>query len=228
MEEFISRVTQFVAVHGVWAGPIVGLLSFGESLAVVGLFIPATAVMLAIGGLVGSDVLAPLPIVLWAIGGAVLGDWISFGLGRWIGPSVYHRWPLRAYRPMVARTRLFFRKYGFMAVFLGRFLGPIRATVPLVAGVLDMPRRPFQIANIASAALWVPAMFLPGILATRLAQAGIMVIGTGITELHLFAFGAGIVLITIAAMAIASRLLGGSRRRQRNRSRRVGSAGNPR
>lgn len=215
MEEMISRATRFVAEHGMWAGPIVGLLSFGESLAVVGLFIPATAVMLAIGGLVGSNVLDPAPIIFWAVGGAVLGDWVSYGMGRWIGPSVYHRWPLKSHRPMVARTRLFFRKYGFMAVFLGRFLGPIRATVPLVAGVMAMPKRPFQIANVASAVLWVPAMFLPGIAATHLAKAGIADFGADFNEGHLFAFGAGIVVITMIAMAITSRVLGGARRRRR-------------
>lgn len=116
----------FVTAHGIWAGPIVGLLSFGESLAIIGLFIPATAVMIAIGGLIGTGVLDPAAIILWAVGGAILGDWISYWMGRRIGPSVYHRWPLNRHRPMVARTRLFFRKYGLTAVFLGRFLGPMR------------------------------------------------------------------------------------------------------
>lgn len=210
MEELIARVTGFVTVHGVWAGPIVGLLSFGESLAIVGMFIPATAVMLGIGGLVGTKVLDPVPIIFWAVGGAILGDWVSYWIGRRIGPSVYHRWPLRSHRAMVARTRLFFRRYGFMAVFLGRFLGPIRATVPLVAGVMEMARRPFQIANFASAVIWVPLMFLPGVMATRVTG-----FGARITETHLFLFGAGIVAITLGAMAITSRVLGGTRRKRR-------------
>lgn len=48
---------------------------------------------------------------------------------------------------------------------LGRFLGPVRSTVPVVAGVVKMPHGPFQIANILSALLWVPALLLPGYLA---------------------------------------------------------------
>lgn len=217
MDELVARATQFMSVHGVWAGPIVGLLSFGESLAVVGLFIPATAVMLAVGGLVGTGVLDPVSIILWAVAGAILGDWISFWFGRSIGPSVYRRWPLKGQRPMVARTRLFFRKYGFAAIFLGRFLGPIRATVPLVAGVMDMPRKPFQIANIASAVLWVPLMFLPGILAARTIGSGIR-----ITETHIVLFGGAILLFTLAATFITSRVLGSdrARRRRREKSRR--------
>lgn len=214
MDELVARATLFMSVHGAWAGPIVGLLSFGESLAVVGLFIPATAVMLAVGGLVGTGVLDPFSIILWAIAGAILGDWISFWFGRRIGPSVYRRWPLKGHRPMVARTRLFFRKYGFAAIFLGRFLGPIRATVPLVAGVMDMPRKPFQIANIASAALWVPLMFLPGILAVRTIGPGIR-----ITETHIALFGGGILLFTLVATLVTSRVLGSDRARRRRREK---------
>src|ERR671914_307106 len=37
---------------------------------------------------------------------------------------------------------------------LGRFFGPLRAFVPLAAGIFEMPRTPFQIANITSALLW--------------------------------------------------------------------------
>ncbi|MEN3746831.1 DedA family protein [Sphingomonas sp. HF-S3] len=215
MEEIVARATAFLSVHGMWAGPIVGLLSFGESLAIIGIFIPATAVMLAIGGLVGTGTLDPVPIILWAVGGAILGDWISYWIGRRIGPSVYHRWPLNKHRPMVARTRLFFRKYGFLAVFLGRFLGPIRATVPLVAGVVEMSKRPFQIANILSAILWVPVMFLPGILAAKS-------IGPAahITEAHLIGLGVGVVLLTFIAMTITSRVLGSDGHRKRRKSRR--------
>lgn len=147
------------------AGPVIGLLAFAESMIVIGVFVPAVALMLAIGGLVGTGVLNPVPVLCWAIAGAVLGDWLSYLLGRWIGPSVYRRWPLRNHRPAVARARLFFRHYGFISVFLGRFFGPVRATIPLVAGVMQMPHRNFQLANIISALVWIPALLAPGYIA---------------------------------------------------------------
>lgn len=68
---------------------------------------------------------------------------------------------------MVARARLFFGWFGFASIFPGRFLGPIRATVPLVAGVLRMDHRLFQLANVGSAILWVPLLFAPGYFAVR-------------------------------------------------------------
>lgn len=212
MEDFIARATAFVTVHGFWAGPIVGALAFGESLAIVGLFIPATAVMLAIGGLLGTGTLDLWPIILWSMGGAVAGDWVSYWMGRRIGPSVYRRWPLNKHRPMVARARLFFRRYGFTAVFLGRFLGPIRATIPLVAGVMEMKKRPFQIANILSAIVWVPLMFAPGYLAANSIGPNVR-----ITEGDLILFGLGIVVLTLGAMTITTRILGSDRYRRRRK-----------
>lgn len=218
MDDFASRATQFVASYGMWAGPIVGLLAFGESLAVIGVLIPATAVMIAIGGLIGAGTLDPIPIYVWAVIGAILGDWLSYWIGRRIGPSVYRRWPLNRHRSMVARTRLFFRKYGFLSIFFGRFLGPVRATIPLVAGVMEMAGKPFQIANLLSALLWVPLMFAPGYLAGSSVGPSL-----AITEWHLIGFGAGVMVLTFAATFIASRILGNPRMREKRRAQRRNS-----
>lgn len=203
MEELIEQAADFITRYSFWAGPIVGMLAFGESLAFVGLLIPATALMIAVGGLIGSGVIDPLPIYIWAASGAVLGDWVSYAIGRRIGPSVYRHRLLVRYRPSVARARLFFRKYGIVAVFLGRFLGPLRSTVPLVAGVMDMGKRPFQIANIASALLWVPVMFAPGFLAAR--SLGSL---KEVTGAHLLAVGALVIALTVAATMIGARVMG--------------------
>ena len=213
MEELIQRATDFISQNSFWAGPIIGLLAFGESLAVVGLFIPATAMMIAVGGLIGAGVLDPFTIIAWAIGGAVIGDWISYYVGRRIGPSIYRRWPLNRHRPMVARARLFFRRYGFAAIFVGRFLGPIRATIPLVAGVMDMDRRKFQIANITSAVLWVPVMFAPGYFAAK--SLGSV---EHISEGHLLGVGLVVAVLSLAATAIGARILGKVDRKKSRRA----------
>lgn len=203
VEELIEQTADFITRYSVWAGPIVGLLAFGESLAFVGLLIPATALMLAVGGLIGSGVVDPLPVYIWAAAGAIAGDWISYAIGRKIGPSVYRHRLLTRYRSSVARARLFFRKYGILAVFLGRFLGPLRSTVPLVAGVMDMRQRPFQIANIASAILWVPVMFAPGFVAARSLGSLEEVTGT-----HLLGVTALAVVLTVVATMIGARVMG--------------------
>lgn len=167
MEAFLDDLARFIQANQVWALPIAAALTFAESLVLVGLLVPATAIMLLIGGLAGAGLVDPLPVVAGAILGAVLGDVASYAIGRRLGPGIVHRRPLRRYRHAVARTRLFFRRYGFAAVFFGRFLGPIRSTVPLVAGMMAMSQVRFQIANVGSAVVWAPVMLAPGYLGAR-------------------------------------------------------------
>ncbi len=160
--DVVASVKVFLLVHRDMAGPILGVIAFGESLVLVGLFFPATAIMLFAGGLVQKGLLDPATVISWSIAGAVLGDIVTYWLGRWIGPSVVHHWPLNRDKQAVARARLFFRKYGFLSIFIGRFLGPVRSTIPLVAGIMRMRHITFQIANVTSAMAWVPFMLLPG------------------------------------------------------------------
>jgi membrane protein DedA with SNARE-associated domain len=46
-------------------------------------------------------------------------------------------------------------------------MGPVRAFVPLIAGITAMPASRFQVANIGSALVWVPVMLAPGYLAAK-------------------------------------------------------------
>lgn len=165
MDETLARLLALISANAAMAGPIIGLIAFVESLLVVGMLVPAIPLMMAIGGLVATGVLDLSTVLFWAILGAVLGDWVSYLLSIWIGPSIYRRKPLCNHKSAVAQARLFFWRYGFGAVFLGRFFGPVRATIPLVAGVMRMNHRKFQLANVFSAIVWVPAMLAPGYLA---------------------------------------------------------------
>jgi membrane protein DedA with SNARE-associated domain len=105
MESIISNLGHFISDHRVWAGPIVGVIAFGESLAIIGMFIPATPIMIAIGGLVGAGIIEPLPVIIGAIIGAVIGDIISYFLGWWLGRNIIHKWPLNKHRSGVGRGR---------------------------------------------------------------------------------------------------------------------------
>jgi membrane protein DedA with SNARE-associated domain len=167
LNELIEQAGLFIETNQAWAGPIIALLTLGESLIIIGLFIPATALLLLTGGLIGAGTLPLIPILLWGIAGAIVGDAISYYLGRWMGPSVVRRWPLNTQRSAVARARLFFYRYGFVSILVGRFLGPIRSTIPLVAGVMSMSNMRFQLANVISAILWLPLMMAPGYLTAK-------------------------------------------------------------
>ena len=49
-----------------------------------------------------------------------------------------------------------------MSVALCRFFSPLRATVPLLCGIFEMPSVPFQVANWLSAFVWAGVLLAPG------------------------------------------------------------------
>lgn len=210
LENLLAGLAGFIAEHRFWAGPIVGLVVFGESMALIGMFFPATPIMFAIGGMMGAGTADPESVLAWAIAGAIIGDWVSYSLGRYIGPSIYYRAPFNRHRQAFARARLFFRRYGFASIFVGRFLGPVRATVPLVSGVVRMKRRTFHIANISSALVWVPASFAPGYLALTGLKS------YGVSQSDLVAIGGVIALLSLT-IALAASIMTAHKRLKRRK-----------
>ena len=137
-------------------------LAFGKSLAFVSLVVPATFALFALGGLIGSGSLPFLPTWLAATLGAGLGDWLSFWLGRHFRDALWERWPLSRRPDLKAKSAAFLQRWGALGVFASKFWGPLRAAIPIAAGVGGVPNLPFQIANWASAALWSFVLLAPG------------------------------------------------------------------
>ena len=167
LQELIAAVLNFVRAHEAWAAPLAFLLAFVKSLAFLSLVIPGTALLLGIGALIGASGIGFLPVWLAISVGAALGDWVSYWLGFRFKDSIRgSRWATR--RPdLLARGEAFFRRWGALSIVGCRFFGPLRATVPLVAGIFEMPWVTFQVANWASAFLWAGALLSPGTLLTR-------------------------------------------------------------
>ena len=154
---FVDSVVEFVKHNQQWAVPIVFLLALGESLAFISLILPATVILASIAGLLGgAQVDKTMAFWVWfAAGtGGAIGYAISYWVGWWFRDDIEKVWPLRNHPDAVARTRVFFAKWGALAVFLGHFFGPVRAVIPVVAGSLGLGQLKFQIANITSSFLW--------------------------------------------------------------------------
>ena len=54
------------------------------------------------------------------------------------------------------------KKWGIPGIFIGRFFGPLRAAVPLIAGIFEMPFWRFQLANFSSALVWAAVLLTLG------------------------------------------------------------------
>lgn len=167
LDQLEEVVRDFVVNHRDWAGPIAFLLAFGESLAIIGVLVPATTVLVVVGVLIGQGLLDFWIMALWAIPGAAFGDWLSYWIGRKFDRAVARVWPFAQRPELLESGHRFFERWGTASVFFGRFLGPVRATIPLVAGMMDMPRGLFQFANWTSACIWAPYWLAVGVLGDR-------------------------------------------------------------
>jgi membrane protein DedA with SNARE-associated domain len=162
LESYAQAIIDFVRQNQIWAAPIVFVLAFAESLAFVSLILPAWAALVGIGTLIMSSGLDFWTIWIAAALGAALGDWLSYWIGLKLENRVYHMWPLSRHPDLIPKGEAFIRKWGALGIFIGRFSGPLRATVPLVAGIFAMPFWRFQFANVTSAFLWAAVLLTLG------------------------------------------------------------------
>jgi membrane protein DedA with SNARE-associated domain len=158
MEELVQPTLEFIAANAHWAAAILFITAFGESFAIVGLLFPGTALLIAAGALTAAGSLPYGPV----IGGAVLGDTVSYWIGRRYGGGIARIWPFSG-RPELLQSGIeFFERHGGKSVFIGRFFGPVRAVIPLAAGIMRMPPGAFWFANVTSAIVWAPMLLLFG------------------------------------------------------------------
>ena len=137
LEGYAHQLVEFVRVHEAWAAPVVFALAFGESLAFISLLIPAWAALVGIGVLIGSGDLNFWPV--WVAGslGAAFGDWLSYWIGHKLGPPVAHMWPLSRHPNLLPKGEAFVKRWGVLAIFIGRFFGPLARVGP--AGRRNFP-----------------------------------------------------------------------------------------
>jgi len=164
MSDFISHLIEWLNLNPALAGFATFLISAAESIAIVGTIVPGSVMMTAIGALVGAGVIPFWPTLCWATLGAIVGDGISYWLGYYFKDRIYQLWPFKQYPQILQSGEVFFRKHGSISVFIGRFVGPVRALVPLIGGMFGMRPFLFIIANVSSAIVWAPAYMLPGFL----------------------------------------------------------------
>ncbi|MBB5468915.1 membrane protein DedA with SNARE-associated domain/membrane-associated phospholipid phosphatase [Paraburkholderia sp. CI2] len=163
MEHAYIHLLHLLAGHSTWMLAVVFLAAFFEAIAVIGTFVPGSTAMFLAGALTGTGSLSLAWVLVWAIVGAVAGDGASFWLGDRYRERIVTLWPFRAHPGVLDAGQRFFLKHGAKSVVLARFIGPLRAIVPVVAGMMGMRPLRFLSINVLSALLWAPAHILPGV-----------------------------------------------------------------
>jgi membrane protein DedA with SNARE-associated domain len=172
MEQMTADVLAFLHAHPEMAVLVIGLTAFAESFAVVSFFVPGFTILMAAGALIQTGMIDPVPAALAGIAGALTGDVASYVIGRRAGNGL-RRWrPFAKHQDGFDKGEVFFRRYGLASVFFGRFLGPFRAFLPLIAGTCRMPFGAFLAISAVSASIWAPALLFSGYLIGHVARSG--------------------------------------------------------
>ena len=161
MWSLINGAADLAAHYPVLAILIAFLASIIEAIAVLGILIPGTPILMAVAAAGAMAGLSMTPILVVAIIGAVIGDFVSFWLGNRFRFRLRGIWPFATRPSLIGHAETFFHRYGTASVAVCRFLPVLRSTVPLVAGMAGMARTRFLVANVASAFVWAPVHVVP-------------------------------------------------------------------
>lgn len=164
MMDWLQTAIQWLGENPGWLSAALFGIALVESLAIAGVIVPGVAMMFAAATLAGQIDMPLIEALIWAGLGAIAGDGLSFWLGRLFQGRLDTLWPFTRYPRLVARGERFFHRHGGKSVVIGRFVGPIRPVLPLIAGAFQMPAQRFFSFNILSAIGWAPVYVLPGYL----------------------------------------------------------------
>jgi membrane-associated protein len=153
VEDLIERV----AALGDWRIYLIGMaLAFSETMFLLDLVVPGEIGMVLVGAATEEADLSLPTAIGFAAAGATLGDTVGYLIGRRWGLDVVDRWDVtrRRIRPKLDRARDRFQERGGVVVFGGRWVGALRAVVPVVVGAAHMPFGRFLLWNVLASLTW--------------------------------------------------------------------------
>lgn len=162
MTEWLHALIDWLGANPQWLGLAIFIIACVECLAIAGIIVPGIMLLFAVAALAGSGALGLGETLLLGYLGGLLGDAISYGLGRRFHQNIRRLPGLRHHPEWLAGAETYFQRYGVASLLVGRFIGPLRPMLPMVAGMLDMPLPRFIAVSLVAAAGWSVAYLLPG------------------------------------------------------------------
>lgn len=162
MGPWLDGLTAWLSAHPQWLGLAIVLVACTECLAIVGLVVPGTVLLFAIAVLAGSGSLTLGETLLLGYIGGLVGDGLSYFTGRHFHQNIRRLPGLRHHPEWIGRAEGYFQRYGIASLLVGRFIGPLRPMLPMVAGMFDMPLLRFIGVSLLAGAGWSVVYLMPG------------------------------------------------------------------
>ena len=183
---------------GAWVYLAISAFVFLETTVLLGFLIHGE-LLLMLGGAAaarGDASLVAMIALVWAA--AVAGDMVSLLLGRRLGRPFLdrHGARVRIGPAQLSRVDGFFERHGPKALFLGRFTGFLRSTMPFAVGSSGLTLRRLLPFSVASGLVWTATFTVIGYtVAESLADAGAIAMRIGTAA----------ILLVVAVLVLRSR-----------------------
>src|ERR1051326_2983637 len=158
-----AHLAAFVAQHGAWVYGLLFAIVFCETGLVVTPFLPGDSLLFVAGAIAAAGDMSIAALMATLVAAALCGDNVNYGVGRWLGPRVFHFERSRWFNPAhLARAHAFYERHGGKTIILARFMPIVRTYVPFVAGVGPMPYLRYLGFCMIGALAWVVSLSLAG------------------------------------------------------------------
>jgi membrane protein DedA with SNARE-associated domain/membrane-associated phospholipid phosphatase len=186
---------------GAWTYLLVGVFAFAETGAFVGLVVPGETTMLLGGAVAGQGVINVYLLIAIAWFAAWAGDTTSFFIGRRLGRDFVLRHGPRfgIGRERFEQVEDYFSRHGGKTIFIGRFVGVVRALAPFIAGSSGMRYGAFVPYSILGTGIWAPAHILIGYFFSRSIDTAAEYAGRGV-----FLLGS-LIVVTVGTVLLVRR-----------------------
>jgi membrane-associated protein len=142
---------------------VVAGIVFIETGLLIGFFLPGDSILFSAGLVAAAHGNINIVILVTVIFlAAFFGDQVGFVIGRVVGRPYLDKRDSPRMKRLIAKSEVFYEKYGWWAVVIARYFPWIRTFVPPIAGAAKMNYYKFLSANALGAFLWGVGITLAG------------------------------------------------------------------
>ena len=142
---------------------VVAGIVFVETGLLIGFFLPGDSILFSAGLVAAAHGNINIVILVTAVFlAAFFGDQVGFVIGRVVGRPYLDKRESARMKRMIAKSEVFYEKYGWWAVVVARYFPWIRTVASPIAGAAKMNYYKFLSANALGALLWGAGITLAG------------------------------------------------------------------
>src|SRR5690554_3753827 len=161
MPDFFQAFFNWSANHPVLLAVSIFVIAFLECLALFGILFPGVVLLVSVTLIAANSDLPLWLTLLMASSGAFSANLASYTLGAKLQSKTEKLGLLRKNPVWLVHAQLYLQNYGSASIFFAQFVGLLRPLLPMVAGMVSVPRQQFSIIILFASVGWSALFLLP-------------------------------------------------------------------